>query len=114
MNSRLAQFFVFYINLKPFGVIKSLIIKNFHEFISFLNSLGLLNYFCQKTFQNSLMRTEKSFHRIFIIFVFILNKFVKARSYVVIFLDDRRYGLNLFSVSLGFIIIFFFGLFVAL
>src|SRR3989344_9375369 len=98
MNSRLAQFFVFYINLKPFCVIKSLVIKNFHEFISFLNPFGLLNYLCQKAFQNSLMRAEKSFHRIFIIFIFILCKLVKARGYVVIFSNNGSYGFCLFIV----------------
>src|SRR3989339_1085527 len=99
MNSRLAQFFVFYINLKSFGVIKPLVIKNFHEFISFLNPFGLLNYLCQKAFQNSLMGAEKSFHCVFIIFVFILRKLVKVRGYAIIFFNNRSYGLSLFRVS---------------
>src|SRR3989338_1231428 len=99
MNSRLAQFFVFYINLKSFGVIKSLIIKNFHKFISFLNSLSLFNYFGQKAFQDSLMRTEKSFHSVFVFFVFILYKLVEAGGYIIIFFNNRSYGLSLFGVS---------------
>src|SRR3989338_4170786 len=99
MNSRLARFFVFYINLKSFGVIKSLIIKRFHKIVSFLNSHGLLNYLCQKTFQNSLMRAKKSFHYIFIIFVFILYELVKTRGYVIIFSNNGSYGLSLFRIS---------------
>src|SRR3989344_4517166 len=99
MNSRLARFFVFYINFKSFGKIKPLVIKNFHEFLSFLNSLGLFNHFCQETFKNSLMGAEKSFHCVFIIFVFILYKLVKARGYVIIFSNNGSYGLSLFRIS---------------